>query len=245
MDDRRGNDGDLVVLDFTTRGFARGGEAASRAQTEAGVGVADRRGCRHGNRQQVVAVDQCLSGRNLLASIVPVAVTIPVNPGIQKVAGDGGVLHDDAHGCGSTGFKVRQENDAVFVVCSAGRVVAAGGEVRLAVELDIASRAERRTSRKVECSAVGETGGITAGEAGLRRGRRIAEVGGDVGDGDREIGGGGQIAVAGLDRDRVVGSGVNQRAVGDCDHSAGRADREASSSVVRQAERDRASGRVR
>ena len=92
--DRRGVDGQAIVLDLARGAGAGRVEAAGAAQAEAGVGggAGDRVG-RDDERQGVRAVGHLL-GDDVLAGVGPVAVGVEVDPGVEvgRAAGrrDGG-----------------------------------------------------------------------------------------------------------------------------------------------------------
>ena len=116
-------DGELVVFDFPARDRARRRQAAGAAEAEAGVRVAGSNAGRHAE------ADHGRAGRNrqvrsdLLARIVPVVVTVEVDPGVELARSRRG----DRGARAAAGQEGGVEDHAVFVV-SAVSVVA--GRVR-------------------------------------------------------------------------------------------------------------------
>ena len=94
------------------------------------MGIAKCRSCWHVKRRRVVTFADGLAGEDLFAIVVPVAVGVEVDPGVELGAA-GGALHVDHDGGVSFADHQVTESHAVFIG-GAGGVVAIGIGRRLA-----------------------------------------------------------------------------------------------------------------
>ena len=157
----------MVVFDFAIGGGAGGGEAAGGAEAETGEGCEfTHTKTRHRHAQTVRAGKQGETARNLLAHVVPIAVPVPINPGIELATGRG----VDGQGDGLPLAEGR-DVDSVFV-----RTVAGGGGVRLSVGFSVSGRPQHRPHCLVPCPVLRKRHWIARREARLRSGWRIAKV---------------------------------------------------------------------
>lgn len=183
---------DQIILDLAVDGQPDRGQSAGPAEAEAGVDRCEGGGrAGHGELEQVRSGMEGLADEELLARVIPVAVAVPVEPGVELAGHGGGHLDDRGFADGQFG----EELNAVLIA-AVGGIIARGGNIRVAVAVGIDPRAEVKAGDDLMAGAVaGEQGaegigGIAEiiGRSGRRRRRRVAGiVGGHIGGRARSL----------------------------------------------------------
>ena len=126
-----------IVLDFSVHGIARIGQPADAAESESREGYSQRSELGNGDRDQIGSGGQRSRVGNMFAVVIPIAVGIEVDPGIEQAGircGDGGQYGGALH-------QVGEKYDAVLVV---GNVMVVAGRqvIRLPVGVGVHDCAE-------------------------------------------------------------------------------------------------------
>jgi len=149
-DNGRVLDTDQVVLHLAVRSQACDAQTAHRTEAEAGKRLAGHRPGGDVEQQHVASRGQRLVGEHVLVGVIPVAVGVPVDPGVERAARRGG--HLDRRGLADDQIG---EDHAILVI-GAAEVVSCGAGVRQPLELTVDEPAEVDFGNDCVAGAVAE-----------------------------------------------------------------------------------------